>query len=326
MKTLIALLSIACVSQVAVASYLQRFSVASQPTRGRIGRIVLHYPWLKQLEQPTASVEDGYALHVFRDNFLAPGLPPDFLSYKRTVLTYADGTVTTHHIVAEETPGYGQFKHRTARNNAPTVVSISDSEGNVQGEYIYSERMVNYLHGLFEESGFRFEDFLARVEPPVLNVAAGGYHFSYLLRKLSAIRQEQAGTPRAEWKNMTVFSFDISGTYRTFSDNPWYLFGSMYSTGLPDDTFGAVIALGGPLKRVTCPFDECTAALRELGRITQPDGKLLVEYLMPTSRMIMALNGSRLNYITYKVYEGNEKLRRGSLDRKTRLMEITLDK
>ena len=124
---------------------------------------------------------------------------------------------------------------------------------------------------------------------------------------------------------MTVFNFDISGSHKTFHSNPWYLFGNLYNTGLPDDVFGAVIALGGPLTRVGCLRHECITALRELARLVKPRGRLLIEYSMPTTAILRALQLSELNYEDYFTYKSDENLRREHSPR-TSLLEILLGK
>ena len=224
--------------------------------------------------------------------------------------------------VAESTPNYEQFERRGRRYDTPAIVSVRDHNGVVRGEHIYTERGINYLHQVFSESGFRFEKFLDSVESPLINVAAGGYHFAWLLSKLNLDRQENL--PRGQRrKYIDVFSLDRSGAYRTFTTNPWYLFGDLYATGLPDDTFGAVITLGGPLNRVTLPRFEYIAALRELGRIAAPRGRLLIEYSIPTGKMLAVLEESGLNYLNFLTYESREHPRWKS-SRRSQLIDISL--
>ena len=335
MKKVIALLLVSYATQVAANTYLQRFrtlvkqgsaaslhnfSTATQIKK--VDELIQQYLWLAELDQPTAVLRNDKIRYRFAIRM--ERLPPEFYSHERTVLTYADGTEVSHLKVSETTPDYEQFQRRVKENYTPVVVSIRDRDSVVQGEYLYIERGVNYLHDVFStsESGFHFESFLERVESPVVNVATGGFHFAWQLSRLNIDRQEKI--PHGQRKNIHVFSFDISGAHQTFVTNPWYLFGDMYATGLPDNTFGAVIALGGPLNRRTCPSYECIDALRELGRIATPGGRLLIEYSMHTVDMILRLKESGLNYLDFVTYEKSERSL-GKPSKQTRLIEILLE-
>ncbi len=335
MEKIIALLLVSYATQVAAHTYLQRFRAlvkqgsmattygVSPKAQQTAHKLVQLYPWLAHLDQPTAVLRNDKIRYRFEIRM--ERLPPEFYSHERNVLAYADGTEVSHLKVSETTPDYEQFQRRVKENYTPVVASIRDRDGVVQGEYLYIERGVNYLHDVFStsESGFRFESFLERAESPVVNVAAGGFHFAWQLSRLNIDRQEKI--PHGQRKNIHVFSFDISGAHQTFVTNPWYLFGDMYATGLPDDTFGAVITLGGPLNRRTCPSHECVDALRELGRIATPRGRLLIEYSMHTVDMIFFLEESGLKYLDFFTYnKGEHPL--GKPSRPTQLIEILLDK
>ena len=78
-----------------------------------------------------------------------------FISHERTVITYDDGTEVSHLVVAEDTPDYHSFMRRR-RAIPPAIVSIRDQENRVQGEYIYTERGINFLHDVFFQFWFSF--------------------------------------------------------------------------------------------------------------------------------------------------------------------------
>ncbi len=330
MGKIIALLLVSYAAQAAAQNYLQRFMVVpprsdaaayerAQTVLGRAQKIVARYPWLAELQQPTATLTRANILHRFDKRFRVAGLPFEFRSHESTVLNYADGMEVSHLRVAESTINYEHFRRRLGRS--PAVVRVRDRDGLVKGEYIYTERDLSVFRQVFSRDGFSFEDFLAKVESPLVNVAAGGARFAWLLSALSSKR----GRPSEQRRSAEVFSLDISGAYNTFTSNPWYLFGNLYATGLPDNTFGAVITLGGPQKRRSCPRHECVRALRELGRIARPRGRLLIEYSMPTTVMFAALEASDLKYLDFLTYEGREHTWRDS-SRPTRLIEILLAK
>ena len=335
MKKVIALLLVSYVAQAADFTYLQRFRALPQHSNAvslhkfstalqikKTNKLVQQYPWLEELEQPTVMLENSNVWYGFDNPYWLRRLPRGFYSNERTVITYADGTVVTHLLVSEDTPDYQQFLLKTHRE-PPMIVSIRDSYGTVLGEYLYTERTVNYLHAVFSLHDFRFEGFLDKVESPIVNVAAGGFHFAWLLNRFNIDRQQDL--PREEQKYINSFSLDISGQYRTYISNPWYLFGNMYATGLPDNTFGAATVLGSPLKRQFCPRNECVEALHELGRIVKPNGRLLIEYTMPKEVFISMLEESGLTYLDFSTYEGREGYSAGER-RETQLIEILLDK
>ena len=314
-------------------TYLQRFAVLESGRKllikgneeaivGRVCDLVQYYSWLKNFAQPTAVVSKNKGWHRVADQSYIPGLPQEFFSDERTILTYADGREVHHIQVAEGSQDYEMFLQRT-RNAPPAIVSMRDSRGNVEEEFIYTERPPNQIHNLFGGNGFLFERFLAQVESPLINIASGGFHFSFLLNRLDISRQE--GIPYEQRQYHHVFSLDIGGGYRSFISNQWYLFGNLYNTGLPNNTFGAAIYLGGPLKRKSCSYYECVSAIKELARITVPDGRLLLEFGMSTRRMISYLHASRINFANFTIYKGREQPREG-IHKEVGLIEIVLDK
>ena len=337
MKVIIALLLVIYATQAFAKSYyLQRFIAPTKiaPTHAdyykrqanlrNAEKAVVSYPWLAWLEQPTAEYINELTTHTFEEHLRMIGLPYAFYSRERTVLTYADGTQIIHSTISDSTRNYWQFKQRGKEGIEPVVVSVRNSDGVAKGEYLYNERNVNYLHNVFATSGFRFEDFLDRVEAPIINVAAGGTYLSWQLSKLRTDRHTKK-VPREEREHGQVFSLDISGSYDALTAKPWYLFGDMYDSGLPDNTFGAVLALGGPMRKKICPQHECVDALRELARIAQPKGRLLIEYSIPTVNIISALEKAGFNYSELLTYESSPHPKLG-VSKQTRLLEILLDK
>ena len=321
MRKLIALLLVSYAAQSsATQSYLQRFRTAAELASGKDNHIyaqnvlrkayglVDSYPWLAWLDQPTAEAKYENFLHRFEKRFRMKNLPFEFLSHERTELTYPNGTQVTHFKISEKTFNYMEFKQRGSDVVIPSVVTIRDSDGIVQGEYLYAERGVKHLHNLYSESGFSFEDFLRHIESPLINIAAGGFHFAYQLNRL--FLDMQLRLPQEERKYTHVFNLDLSGDYPTLAINPLYLFADMYDTNLPDNTFGGVIALGGPMRKLSCSYNECVNALRELGRIAKPNGRLLIEFSFPSLRMIDLLKKSALNYVDFSIYEGSKHLYR----------------
>ena len=333
MRGIVLLILISYATCGAASTYLQRFAVLESGrellSKGneaviveKVCELVQHYSWLMNLAQPTAVVSKNRSWYRLADDSYLADLPAEFLSDERVILTYADGRETHHVQVAEDSPHYEKFLHRT-RQIPPAIVSMRDSGGNTEEEFIYSERPPAYIYNVFGGSGFRFERFLAQVKSPLINVGSGGFRFAYLLNRLDRERQEKLPDEQRHYHH--IFSLDISGNYRTFISNLWYLFGDIYDTGLPDNTFGAALALGGPLKRRTCSFYECTSALQELARITTPDGLLLIEFSMPARKMVSMLHASRVNFSDFTIYKGVERPKDGT-HKEVGLIEIVLDK
>ncbi|MDE3268657.1 MAG: hypothetical protein OYH77_00045, partial [Pseudomonadota bacterium] len=268
MRTSILLfIALICATQATASSYLQRFKVSPQSERAqeiirKAEYLVSMYPWLANLQQPTALQQISTIKHHL--TMVHALIPNEFYSNERTIISYGDG-VTVKHLKVSPPPhfyndheyregdavkiqddfNYRQIKSLYWDKTQPAIVSIANPDGRVQGEFIYIERGLNHLHNIYSPTGFRFDYLLADVDSPILNLASGGYHFSWTLTKLNSELQRKK--PRAERKHIHVFNIDLSGSHETFTTNPFYLFGDMYDTGLPDDTFGAVIALGGPL-------------------------------------------------------------------------------
>ena len=332
MRGIIVLILISYTTYGAANTYLQRFAVLESGRKllskgneeaivSRVCDLVKQYSWLMNFEQPTATLSTDRQRHTFAKGTYLADLPIEFVSDERTILTYPDGREVHHIQVAEDAQHYEQFLERT-HQVPPAIVSVRDSHGYTEEEFIYTERPPSFIHNLFASSGFRFERFLAQVESPLLNVASGGFHFSYLLNRLDLDRQTKI--PFELRRYVQVFNLDISGNYRTFISNHWYLFGDIYDTGLPDNTFGAVIALGGPLKKRSCMRYDCIQALQELARIATPNGLLLIEYSMPTKVMIALLHASGVNFSYFTPYKGVDRPRRGQ-HREVGLLEIMLD-
>ena len=335
MREIILLILITYTTYGVANTYLHRFKVLESGRKllskgnetaivNRVCGLVKQHGWLMGLVQPTATVSNVRRWHVFDPNTRMVGLPSEFLSDKRTILAYPDGREVHHIQVAEESEHYEQFLGRT-RQEPPAIVSVRDYYGYTEEEFIYTERPPSFIHNVFGDNGFSFEHFLAQVEPPLLNVASGGFHFSFLLSRLDLDRQKAKGISFELRRSVQVFNLDLSGYYRTFISNQWYLFGDFYDTGLPDNTFGATIALGGPLKKRTCSRDNCIHALRELERITAPQGRLLIEFSMPEKVMLSMLRESGVNFSHFTAYKGVERPAKG-LRKKVGLLDIVLDK
>ena len=248
-------------------------------------------------------------------------LPARFYSDERTVLSYANGLEVSHLKVSSDHPSYWQVQRQYWDDTVPMIVSVRNPNGSVQGEYLYIERGLNHLHNIYPE--LRFEDLLEEIELPILNVAPGGHHFSWTLVKLNTERQQ--GRAKEDRKLLHVFNMDLSGTYQTFTTNQFYLFGDMYDTGLPANTFGAVLAFGGPLNRSTCPWDECISAMRELARVAAPGGRLLIEFRIQAVDALLALEESGINYADVNVYERYIDPTKYKGDKITRLLDIRLE-
>lgn len=315
------------------ATYWQRFAKFADYTPAQHGesakslmrhvkRLAARHPWLLELPQPTAKPSFTEGWHHTERRMRSKGLPTRFYSTRRTIISYNDDLIVNHIYVAKETPNYAIFQKRVGPV-MPVVVTVGDNQGKLSGEYLYIERPLPHMMNIFRDSGFSFEDFIAGVQSPVLNIASGGYRFSTYLRRLDNKRQNNIPYPQR--RQLDAFSLDISGALRTLQSNPWYLFGDMRATGLPSNTFGAVIALGGSLKKVTIPIRACIEILREMERIAMPNGTLLIEYAMPTYKFIDTLNSSAMDYVDYKIYESTE-YSHATPDRAIKLIEITLDK
>lgn len=314
-------------------TYLQRFESfvnytaathgdKAQDVIRRARNITSRHPWLLELTQPTATYNSEEVWYVLARKNRNLGLPDEIYSTKRIILNYDDGKVVQHIYVSPQTPDYEIFRE-LMRTTMPAVVTVGDNQDNVDDDYLYSERALKHLTNMFADSGFSFEAFLTRVRSPLLNVATGGYNFSRKLFDLEKSLQDKLYRDRDNKRFLDVFSLDLSGGYHTYQANPLYLFGDMYATGLPDDTFGAVLALGGPLKRTHIGNDEGANILAELGRISIPNGRLLVEYAIPTPEFVAMLGQSGLSYQDYTVYQGHEHPNGGRI---INLMEILLDK
>ena len=285
-------------------------------------KLVKRYPWLLELHQPTVTHSFKEKWYPAEAKYRLRDLPQKFYSTRQTIYNYDNDQVVQHVHVSPMTPDYEKFRSRVGAKQLPIVVTIGDKHGRIDSEYLYTERPLNHLANIFAASGFSFATFLANVQSPLLNIASGGFRFASHLRNQH--KDSQYKLPKKQRRWLDVFSLDISGSHRNYQTNPWYLFGDMYATGLPDDTFGAVTAFGGPLRREQITISECAQLLTELGRITNPRGRLLIEITMATPKFLAALDESGLNYRDYLVYQAHEYSQLG--DRVVKLIEILLDK
>lgn len=278
------------------ASYQQRFistnyrsgSDLSPSMRRTFQKISKRYPWLLSVQQPTAEFDfsrrwDGFGLHE-----QIHGLPNIFLSQRRTIWHYADGSESMHIYVDDNSPEFHDFLART-RKQLPIVVVTRNTEQEVTGRYLYTERSFLYIYNRLKTAGFSIHRFLDEIEPPLANMAAGGVRLS---RELSLNAKQP----------LDVFSVDVSGSHRTYQSNPHYLFANIEKTGIPDNSLGAILSLGGPLAIRSLDVYQAKIILRELVRITKPGGRLLIEYTTPRHVFLQALQAIKSDIADSSVY------------------------
>ena len=239
-------------------------------------RFAKRYPWLSDLQQPTVEFDFSRRLDDYGRQEQMHRLPDVFLSQRRTIWHYADGSQAMHtYVSADDLINFQKFLART-RDSIPIVVVTRDPEKEITGRYLYTERSFFYIYNQLKTADFSIHNFLEEIEPPLANMAAGGVELS---RSLSINAT----------KPLDVFSIDVSGSNRTYQSNPYYLFANIEQTGIPDNVFGAILSLGGPLALRHIDEDQARIILKELVRITKPGGRLLIEYTTPRHVFIRAL-------------------------------------
>lgn len=257
-------------------TYRQRFMpTSSQQDKSTIvpvleitmQRFAQRYPWLLDLPQPTAEFDFSRRWDDYGRQEQMHRLPDVFLSQRRTIWHYPDDSDAIHTYVSNDAPMFRKFLDRT-RDSAPIVVVTRNPHKEITGRYLYTERSFFYIYNKLKTSNFIIHQFLNEIEPPLANVAAGGVELSRAL----SINAKQP---------LDVFSIDVSGSNHTYRSNPYYLFANIEQTGIPDDVFGAILSLGGPLAPRRINEDQARIVLKELLRITKPGGRLVIEYTTP---------------------------------------------
>lgn len=317
--------------------YPQRFNIAEYRASDKLSkdfegmlatfsRLTNMYPWLNDIEQPSVEIRFDKKLYYLKDMI---GLPPKFYSQRQTVYRYQNGAKVFHAYIDLDTPMYERFKERYGRTDIekkqygsqPIMVFLHDKT--TFDNYIYVQRSLNYLQNVFAGyDGFDFRSFLVNASPPLLNAGAGGNILSVQInndRELRERRKERGV------KGLDAFSLDISGSYNSYIYNPWYLFADIKNSGLPDDSFGTVLLLGGPLKKREVNYKEALEIIREVTRIASPQGQILIEIDAPPKLFISLLDNAEVPYRDYVIYEGVDIGKDNKINRHN-LLRIILNK